>query len=121
MMNFRTLIALFAVLILTNCSTVSVNYNYDPEANFSAYRSFHWMKSPEKGKRDRLTEKHIKYAVKKEMHAKGLKVSSGNPDMLIAVHVVTERKVDVEQWGYSYGTHGYLWGGRHIRDRHFAG
>ena len=68
------------------------------------------MPVPEKAQKDELTLKNIKYAANIQLEAKGLKVDLEKPDILIALHGGKEKKVDVEQWGYSYGSQDPAWG-----------
>jgi hypothetical protein len=52
----------------------------------------------------------IKKAVDNELMAKGLVRSSDTPDILIAEHTGSNKKVQVNDWGYSYGHYGGIGG-----------
>ncbi len=93
-------------IFMMGCSSIAVNYDFDPEYNFSAIKTYDWLPVPEKVKTDELTIKHIRRAVNTQLEEKGLKLTSGNPDMLIAVHGSKEKKVDVEEYEYGYSDFG---------------
>ena len=98
---------LICLIFAVSCSTIDVSYDFDQELNFSTIKTFDWMPVPEKAQVNELTIKHIKYAVSRELQAKGLQITSINPDMLIAFHAGKEKKVDVQEWGYVYDDHEY--------------
>lgn len=104
----------FAILIaflLSGCASMSVKVDYDSEADFSAYKTFGWMKmkmkrqprySPEIPEKE-LMEKRIKSAVRREMEAKGYKFTDKKkPDIVITYHIGMKDKVYVEHYGYRY-------------------
>ena len=88
------------------CATVSVTYDYDPEADFSKLRTYDWQPIPKKGKAQTFVIKRIRTAVANELEAKGF-TRSENPDFRVALHGGKERKVDVQEWGYVYGPRDY--------------
>ena len=49
-----------------------------------------------------------------ELQSKGLVRSSENPDILIAEHLASKDKLQVENWGYGYGPYGSYWGGNRV-------
>ena len=76
----KTKFMIFGILItflLSGCASMSVKVDYDSEADFSAYKTFGWMKMKERPKYSQkypekaLMEKRIKNAVEREMRAKG--------------------------------------------------
>ena len=103
------------LLFLINCAPLSVNYGFDREVDFASIKTYDWLPISPKDQKNELTVKHIKLAVNKELQAKGLKMTSENPDMLIALHGGKEKKVDVQEWGYAYGNHDYYHEGFHPR------
>jgi Domain of unknown function (DUF4136) len=111
----RFIILTGILMLLFGCASLDVSYDYDPEINFAALRTFDWLPVPEKAQAkaqsNELTIKHIKLAVSRELNAKGLQMSSENPDILIALHGGKEKKVDVQEWGYGYRDRDYShWG-----------
>ena len=111
--------AIFLILcvsfLIAACASMSVNYDYDQGVDFAALRTYNWLPSPPGTEQNQLTIRNIQFAVEKQLQAKGLQMSSENPDFLISVHVTQQRKVDVEQWGYAYGSGNSFYGGRYSR------
>ena len=101
---------LFLILLFigftVSCSIYGVRYNYDQQTDFAEYKTFGWMLVPEKSGINSLVVQRVKNAVNAELKAKGLMMMSNNPDFLIAVHLGTKDKVQVTDWGYSYGRYG---------------
>lgn len=93
------------------CATIDVTYDYDPEVDFSRLKTYDWLPVPEKAQLNELTVKHVKLAVNGELGTKGLRMTSDNPDMLVAIHGGKEKRVDVQEWGYAYDDRGFRsWG-----------
>lgn len=99
--RFYPLIGL--LLFCAACATFSVSYDFDPEADFTVMKTYGWKPIPEKKQVNEITLKRIKLAVAQQLQAKGFSQSSDNPDMLIALHVGKQKKVDTQEWGYQYG------------------
>jgi hypothetical protein len=103
--------------LLAGCSSVSVNYDYSKEADFSAFQTFHWLpqraaSQPKgaKGSVDPLVAQRIRDAVVAELTAKGLKQSS-KPDLHAVYHIVLQDRVQLYNWGGGWGGYrGYGWG-----------
>ncbi len=112
MKRFTGLIG-FLVLCI-GCASFTVNYDFDQEFDFFSIKTYNWLPIPEKAQINELAVKHVKFAVNNEMKAKGFQMTSENPDVLIALHGGKEKKVDVQEWGYTYGDYNYHhWGPYH--------
>jgi hypothetical protein len=83
-----------------------VRYDYDQQADFAEFKTFGWMQVPEKAVISSLVVQRVKNAVNAELKAKGLMMMSSDPDLLIAEHLGKKDKVQVTDWGYSYGGYG---------------
>jgi len=103
----------FALLLLlvAGCATVDVSYDFDQQFNFAGIKTYDWLSVPDKTPWNELTLKHINYAVNNELQAKGLTMTPGNPDVLIALHGGKEKRVDVQEWGYSFDDSNFSHGG----------
>jgi hypothetical protein len=93
--------------LAAGCAALDVHYDFDREVNFSLIQTYDWMSVPQKTQENELTLKHLKSAMNKQLQAKGLTVTSNNPDVLIAIHGGKEKKVDVQEWGYAYRDRDY--------------
>jgi hypothetical protein len=61
-----------------------------------------------------LVAQRIRKAVDAELEKEGLAVTEGDPDLLVAFHTGVKDKINVTDWGYSYGDYYWGWGGRQI-------
>jgi hypothetical protein len=103
---------LFLMGFVVSCSTIyGVQYDYDKQADFKSLKTYDWMTVPEKADIDSLNVERVKKAVNAELQAKGLMMTSNNPDFLIAEHMGKKDKVQVTNWNYGYGSRGRYWGG----------
>jgi len=98
-----------------SCSSVyDISYDYDKQTNFAGLKTYDWLPVPREVKVDTLVQDRIKNAVNSELEARGLRMTSDEPDFSIAMHAGTEEKVGYSQdaWGYGYGSY---WGGGRYR------
>jgi hypothetical protein len=117
--NSRCLAALSLLLaaLLCGCSSVTVRSDYDPEANFAPYRSYHWLDQPADNQSQALSpllQERIVRAVDTQLQERGyVKSGSESPDFFIGYHLRVENKLDVQtinrSYGYGYGRYG-RWG-----------
>jgi hypothetical protein len=107
--------------LLSACgSSVSVNHDYDNQADFAALKSFAWVNVPTTAvgdvrsaqERNSLLDKRIKSAVGNELTAKGYLMNESAPDFLLLYHTGAEDKINVTDWGYGYP--GPYWYGRNV-------
>jgi hypothetical protein len=112
MKAIQTLLILWLVGIIFSCSSVyEVQYDYDQRADFTGLKTYDWLPVPDKADIESLDITRIKTAVNAELQAKGLIMTSDNPDLLIAEHLGKKDKVKVRDWGYDYVPYGGYWGG----------
>ena len=112
MRAINVLFVLFFIGLTVSCASVyDVKYDYDQQANFADLKTYDWMPVPEKSGINSLVVERVRNAVNTELKAKGLMMSSNNPDFLIAEHLGKKDKVQVTDWGYGYGPYGGYWGG----------
>ncbi len=117
MKAIHAFLVLFLMGFVVSCSTIyGVQYDYDKQADFESLKTYDWMTVPEKANINSLNVERVKKAVNAELQTKGLMMTSNNPDFLIAEHLGKKDKVQVTNWGYSYGPHGGYrrgyWGAR---------
>ncbi len=112
MRAINALFVLFFIGFTISCASIyGVQHDYDKQVNFANLKTYGWMPIPEKANINSLNVERVKNAVNAEMKAKGLMMTSDNPDFLIAEHLGKKDKVQVTDWGYGYGPHGGYWGG----------
>jgi hypothetical protein len=102
---------------ITSCSTTTVSYDYDVEADFASLRTFDWWSVPAGPGTDELAIKRARNALNRQLQAKGFTRAAESPDFFVALHGGTQTKLDIVDWGYSYGRHGPhggYWHGRGV-------
>jgi len=116
MKRMAALVIITQLALLAGCSSISVNHDYDREADFASYKTYDWIPRPASatGVNSSLNRERIRSAVENELQAKGLRQSSADPDLLLAFHVGVENRIEVTDWGYTYPGRYYGWGGRDI-------
>lgn len=110
---------MIVVAALAGCSTMEINTDFDPRANFANLKTYDWLDEPRKPTGDPriddnpILEGRIHTAVDRELDAKGfVRQSSGRPDFLVAYHVSLDKQRSVQHlndyygygpgWGYNY-------------------
>ncbi|MCW9047204.1 MAG: DUF4136 domain-containing protein [Gammaproteobacteria bacterium] len=122
--NFgSTLLASVAFIILSGCSSLSVNYDFNEQVDFTKYKTFDWLPFPKNIKADELNRARFVTAVENNLAAKGINQNTSNPDFVIATHFGKENKIDITNWGYTYAPIGYYrgYGYRHPGNYGYAG
>lgn len=105
--------------ILTGCSSMEVNYDFDPKANFAGLKTYEWINESQKPTGDpridgnTILETRIHEAVDSGLAARGFRKVASDPDFLVAYHVSLDKRRSVQTlnrtygygpgWGYGYG------------------
>ncbi len=112
MKAIRAIFVLFFIGFTISCSTIyGVQHDYDKHVDFTNLKTYDWMPIPEKADIDSLNVQRVKTAVNEELQAKGLIMTSNNPDFFVAEHLGKKDKVRVTNWGYGYGPYDRYRGG----------
>jgi hypothetical protein len=101
MVQWRILALAASAVMVQGCASISVKREFDPQADYSSYRTYDWMPSESRRvdlrARDPLVEQRIRDAIERELGAKGLqKVSSGDADVRIGYLLVLEESLDAQ-------------------------
>jgi len=78
-----------AGLILGGCAA-TINYFYDPVANFSTIKSYSWATESVVSRRDSLVDKNVRYYIDQSLKNKGFTLVSDKPDFVISMNCQTE-------------------------------
>ena len=98
---------LFLIGFTVSCASIyDVKYDFDQQANFADLKTFDWMPVPEKAGINSLVVQRVKKAVNAELQAKGLMMTSNNPDFIIAQHLRKKDKVQFTDREYGPGYRG---------------
>lgn len=117
----RVLARLALILTLSaisgGCATVSVGYDFDPQADFGGLRSYAWIDEPREPTGDpridgnTLLESRVRQAVDRALLRRGYSRDvSGRPDFLLNFFVTLDRRTSVRTLNgfYGYGP-GWAW------------
>jgi len=113
--SIRSLLLAASLLALATagCAGFSVSSDYDPQADFSGYRSWYWLPPSPTGDHridNDLVAARIRRAVEASMAARGFaKTGTGEGDFGVGYHGAIQGKIDVQTIDRYYG-YGPGWG-----------
>lgn len=104
--------SLILTLLLSACSSLQTQYDYDPDIDFSQYKSFAWVDTSDKQNTpyhlDGLMDQRVKSAVNTELQAKGFKqVAKTEADLLVNYLTKVDKKMNVDTFNTQYGYYPY--------------
>ena len=111
--NLMKLTSILFLLLFTSfyigCSPIySVSYDYDKNFELVQISTYDWLPISKDANINNLDAVRIQKAVNTELKAKGLNLTSKDPDILIAAHMVRKEKLRGTQQAhpdyYSYQT-----------------
>lgn len=127
MKTLKNFSAFILVIVLTSCSSVRVNQDYDKNVDFSQYKTYAYHKAGvDKVEISDLDKKRILRSIDEVMTAKGF-TKSETPDLLINFFTKEREQVDVNQfnigWGYGWGWgwNPWMWGNNTSVSRYTEG
>jgi len=103
----RILIPLLLALFVAGCSSLTVKSDYDPEYDFSTFKTYRWARANERNPEDVLVknpliQRRLAQSLEREMKGKGLKkVDRGEADMVVVMHAGAKEKARVRQDSYA--------------------
>jgi hypothetical protein len=100
----------FLAVVTMSCSTIyDVRYDYERKTNFAGLKTYDWLVAPEGAEIEPLLQDRLKNAVNTALEGKGLRMTSDDPDFLIAMQTMSKEKVrhSPKAWGYGYGSRWY--------------
>src|SRR5512143_3544782 len=86
-MNRGVWFAVAVLIVVIGCSPLTVNYDYDTAADFTAMKTFSWMPPTGNAVGDELLVKRIRSAVNVQLQGKGRTEVPENPNFLIAMQL----------------------------------
>ncbi len=104
--------AVALTLGLGACGGIQINTDYNPEIDFTAYRTFDWAEGSGGGADGVVTElvdQRFRRSVEAELASRGMeRVTSGQPDVFIGYQVTLDDRVDYQTVNTYYGgAYGY--------------
>jgi hypothetical protein len=116
MKNFAVFLIFSLFTILSSCSSISVTYDYSPDTDFSALKTFRLFDDPIKGdalSQNPLIKKRVLTSLKNNLEAKGYTLDeSDDADFVVVAHAGLKDRMQVTNWGsnYGWGWYGPGWG-----------
>ncbi|MCF6239774.1 MAG: DUF4136 domain-containing protein [Bacteroidales bacterium] len=109
----KIFVLLFAVtLILGACSTLKVTSDYDPNVNFSKFKTYNllpWREDVSSMVND-FDRKRIVDAIKQEMELRGYTYAESNSDVSVSAYIILEQKEQTTAYSTYMGGYGYYAG-----------
>lgn len=99
-------LAFISLLALTSCSSVMVRSDYQPNVNFSQFKTYEIRQNDLK--LNDIDRARVVNALSGALQAHGLQMSNSNPDLIINVKATHKRIRDI-QTSYPFG-YGWGWG-----------
>jgi len=96
----RNILVLCLMVFFINCSTINVDYEHDPGANFASYKFYDWFPVPKKNVRYDLIIKQIKHEMEKQLESRGFIKVSKKPDFLISLHGAIQQFLSYEDFRF---------------------
>jgi hypothetical protein len=103
-------ISILCILIaVIRCSPkVEVIHDYDPDIDFSEYRTYSWMEggavNPDDVLSGTLDARTVQNAVDAALAAKGYSFAEeGMSNLIVIVHASIENRIFIDDYGYSTG------------------
>jgi hypothetical protein len=103
----------FAItVIISSCSTLKVTSDYDPNVNFSKFKTYNLLPWSEDISRmiNDFDRKRIIDAVKAQMEAKGYTYSESNADLSVSNYIILDEKEQTTAYSTYMGGYGYYGG-----------
>ena len=97
-----------AALLLTACQTAGVHTDFDPAANFTAFRTYSWLPSEAPRGMNPLMFRRVKDSIDRSLAARGYTQASPG-DFAITFTIDERDRLRADDYGYGWG--GYGWGG----------
>ena len=107
-MSSRIFMVVLGLIFVVGCSSISVNTDYDPTADFTKYKTYSWAPYGE-GQVPGPSDKRLMTAINTEMQAKGYELVEEQADMILQYDAAIQDKVYVDSMRY-----GYSWGGTNV-------
>ena len=114
-MRARTLGAVALTLVVCACGGIQVNSDYNPDTDFTSFRTFAWAEgsgSLDDPRMTDLVDQRFRRAVESELVSRGMeKTPSGEPDVFVGYQIALDDRVDYQTINTYYGG---AWGYRGV-------
>ena len=77
---------MFGTSIFLGSCAATINYSYDPVADFSTFKKYNWAQESLVSRQDPLMEKNIRYYADKFLKDKGFTLTPEKPEFVISMN-----------------------------------
>ena len=99
MKKVMTVLASLHLALATVIGAADVQYDFDPDADFSKYEDYAWAEDPSRPGLSELADKRLRSTIEAELAAKGLARVDSAADLLVVYRVAVEPELDIsESW-----------------------
>ena len=84
------LAVIFAAGMFVGGCAPTINYSYDPVADFSVGKNYSWAPAMSRNRPDVLIEKNVRYYADQSLKDKGYTLTSDKPDFVISMNYEAE-------------------------------
>lgn len=95
------------VLALTACSTLQVHTDYDTGVDFTKYKTFDFLPTPDIA--HTLVRDRAENAIARHLQGKGFTGTTESPDLVVALHGRRSREIQIDSNNFGYGWRGRGW------------
>jgi Domain of unknown function (DUF4136) len=81
---------IFGASIFIGGCAATINYSYDPVADFSMGKNYSWASGMSRNRPDVLIEKNVRYYADQSLKDKGFTLTSDKPDFVISMNYESE-------------------------------
>ena len=113
---FLLLAALAVVAPACGGPSVTVNYDYDTDYDFSHLKKYAYLPIKSVGSVSELRIRRFVDAVNNQLKSQGYILTTDNPDFLVALHTASKEKTEITDWGYGMSPRARWYGGYHDID-----
>lgn len=106
-MRTAAVVGIALALVVSGCSSISVNSDWNPETDFSRFSTYMWI-DHDTGT-DAITGSRIETAFDRALQARGFERVTSGADLAIGYVVTTEQRRSYTTVAAGWG--GYRWGG----------
>lgn len=102
----RNILVGLVVMLLTACSSVNTNWDYNPDVNFTQFKTYAWVQTQSGSEYhlDGLMDERVRNAVNDQLQAKGLTlVAADKADVLVNYLTKVDKELNVDTFTTNYG------------------
>ena len=116
-MNYLKAVLVISLLSLWGCSSLSTTSDFDPNTDFSKYKTYSWydgeVLADDALHTNPLEKKRVIHSIDSYLASNGYKLVTSGADFTVIVHAGTKEKMQINNYGYGgygYGMYGRGWG-----------